>query len=151
MPPDANFWWARTEWHFPEEGFSAETKPSGLDFFAFASAGGGDLRIGSFGAVATFGLQPDRLPHSPSGRWRSAPHVELFGKLFGRTVDADIFTGDTWSKCRMIRRQTVLQRVFGGARVLNERIEPQKLISRRTPTGPSGSMCRASNRCRSRS
>jgi hypothetical protein len=73
----------------------------------------GDLHIDSFGAVALFELQADRIPMSLSHRWLSTPYVELFGGLFGYTGDDDILTGDLWSKCWMHRDQQLYQFGFG--------------------------------------
>lgn len=105
---DNSFWWARTDWFNPGD-FRADFRSDGLHFTRGITHHSGSLRIDRFGMVAAFELQPARIPHSASRRWRSTPYVELFGGVLGRTGDNDITTGDLWSKCWMFRRQTLLQ------------------------------------------
>lgn len=121
---DPTFWWARTEWWHsnrnpaePDEdssaSFRADLRKDGLHFFGGVTTHDGDLYKDVFGAVAVFELQPERIPQSSAGLWRSTPHVELFGTLLGYTGDDDIFTGDLWSKCWMHRSQQIFQWGFG--------------------------------------
>src|SRR4028119_354990 len=92
-PTDPTFWWARTDWWLTG-GIGANAREDGLHFAGGVSRHNGDLHTESFGAVALFELQAQRIPMSLSGLWRSTPHVELFGGLLGRTGDPDIFRGD---------------------------------------------------------
>jgi hypothetical protein len=109
---DHSFWWAQTDWFNPGD-FSADFRADGLHFTRGITHHSGSLRIDRFGMVARFELQANRIPHSGIRRWRSTPHVELFGAILGKTGDNDITTGDLWSKCWMFRRQTLLQFGFG--------------------------------------
>jgi len=111
-PTDPTFWWARTDWWGPDH-VSAGMSSEGLNFTGGVTTHDGDLHYASFGAVALFELQADRIPMSLSRRWLSTPHVELFGGLLGYTGDSDIFTGDLWSKCWMHRDQQLFQWGFG--------------------------------------
>jgi hypothetical protein len=111
-PTDPTFWWARTDWWFPEH-VSAGMDSEGLKFDGGVTTHDGDLHFASFGAVALFELQADRIPMSLSRRWLSTPHVELFGGLLGHTGDNDIFTGDLWSKCWLHCDQQLFQWGFG--------------------------------------
>ena len=130
-PTDHSFWWAETEWAHPGD-FTSDFRDDGLHFGAGISHHSGDLRIDRFGAWATFEVQPERIPHSSIGRWRSTPHVELFGGVRGYSGTEDIFTGDLWSKCWMYRRQRLFQRGIGPTGpepiVRGEREEWQTLI-----------------------
>ena len=111
-PVDPSFWWARTDPFHP--GFyRSEFRADGLHFIGKFTYDDGDLFGFSLGATAMFGIDWERLPHSPSGRWRSAPHVELFGGLLGWTGPYDLFDGDSWCKVWLHRRQTVFQWGFG--------------------------------------
>jgi len=130
-PTDHSFWWAETRWFVPPS-VRPEWRSDGLHFFGGPTHHSGDLFNTNFGAVSFFELQPERIPHSPSGRRVSAPHVELFGGLLGYTGDDDITTGDLWAKCWMHRRQTLLQFHFGPTGpvpvVVGEAREHQSLI-----------------------
>lgn len=107
---DPTFWWARTDWWHPDH-FSAGTNNNGLQFNGGVSTHDGDLHNDSFGAVALFELQADRIPTSLSGRWISTPHVELFGGLLAHT--ANYIFEDAWSKCWLHRDQQIFQWGFG--------------------------------------
>jgi hypothetical protein len=113
-PPDPNFWYYRTDWYHPSEFTPRWVDGEGLHFTGMITHHSGDLRWGTFGAVAQFELQPNRIPPSATGRWRSSPHVELFGAVSGYTGDDDISTGDLWAKCSMHLRQTLMQPTLGG-------------------------------------
>lgn len=130
-PLDPTFWWAKTGWT-TTRGVTAGHFDDGLHFTGGPTSHDGDLQFYSFGAAADFGLSHERIPFSGIGRWRSTPHVELFGGLVGRTGDDDIFTGDLWSKCWMHRTQRIFQLIFGDSgpveRVLGESHETETLI-----------------------
>jgi len=111
-PTDPTFWWARTDWWQPDH-MSSFMSNEGLAFTGGVTTHDGDLHYASFGAVALFELQADRIPMSLARRWLSTPHVELFGGLLGYTGDSDIFTGGLWSKCWMHRDQQLFQWGFG--------------------------------------
>ncbi len=66
----------------------------------------------TFGYKAWYELTPERIKLSGNGKWRSAPEVLIDGTLFGSTNAPDLLSGDRWSKCWMIRRQTAFQNVF---------------------------------------
>lgn len=107
---DPTFWWARTDWWHPGH-FSAALDNDGLKFSGGVTTHDGDLHNDSFGAVALFELQADRIPMSFSGRWISTPHVELFGGLVAHT--ANYVFEDAWSKCWLHRDQQIFQWGFG--------------------------------------
>jgi hypothetical protein len=109
---DHDFWLAESQWWHPGD-WTADLRADGLHFTGHLTHDSGDLRFANFGSVSFFELQPERIPPSASGRWRSAPHIELFGGMIGQTTDGDIFTGDQWSKCWLYLRQTLLQFHFG--------------------------------------
>ena len=140
---DPTFWWARTDWWSsdrtpvePDEGsaahFSVGMGNDGLKFTGGVTTHDGDLYKDSFGAVALFELQPERIPQSPSHRWRSTPHVEIIGGLLGYTGDDDISTGDLWSKCWMHLDHQIYQVGFGqdgpGTIVLGQAHQSNTLI-----------------------
>jgi hypothetical protein len=131
-PSDPSFWWARTDWSLPNF-YRADLRSDGLHFTGKFTYDANPLFGFSFGATASFGIDSDRLPFSPSGRWRSAPHVELFGGLLGWTGPYDIFDGDSWCKVWMVRRQTVFQWAFGPSGPVlvkrGEAIEAPQLIN----------------------
>jgi hypothetical protein len=140
MPPpppaakDTTFWWAETDGSVSDSSlFTANFDENGvLHFGGGVGTFGGDLHMFSFGAVAIFELQWDRIPPSPSGWWRSAPFVELFGSITGRTDSGSGFLNltDSWSKCSMFRRQTIRQfnKFLGTEVTLGHREEEEKLI-----------------------
>jgi hypothetical protein len=93
----------------------------------------GDFKTANLNVVATFELQPNRIPHSSTGLWCSSPNVELYGSALGATSAGGIFSGgDSWSKLFMHRRQTILQFLPGGnfpiIIVIAERKEEEALI-----------------------
>ena len=130
-PLDHSFWWASTRWHVTP-GQSASFTDKGLHFVGGPSSHSTSLESFEFGALARFELHALRIPVSPSGHFRSTPHIELFGSLLGRTADYDLVQGDSWSKCWMFRRQRVLQLAFGPTgpvdHILGEASEFQTLI-----------------------
>ena len=109
---DSSFWASHWEW-FGTPPFTGEVQPDGLHFRGKKTSDSGSLQFLNYGVRSWYGIDADRIPQSSTGRWRSAPHVELFGDLLAWTDDYDIFTGDSWSKCWMIRRQTLVQNLFG--------------------------------------
>lgn len=109
-----DFWLANSQWWHPGDAdWRAEPREDGLHFTGHLTHDSGDLRFANFGSVSFFELQPERIPASGSGLWRSAPHVELFGGLVGQTINGGFFSGDQWSKCWLSLRQTILQFGFG--------------------------------------
>lgn len=122
--PDPSFWWAETSWSTttrkpdePDEDSSstlrADFRDDGLHFFGSVTTHDGDLYHDHFGFVALFELQPNRIPQSASNQWRSAPHVELFGRIIGHAGSEDLISGDQWAKCWMHRDQQIFQWGFG--------------------------------------
>jgi hypothetical protein len=112
-PVDHSFWWARTEAHvapmtqavFRDDGlhFSGGPKVNTYD---------GEMHT-SFGAVASFALQPERFPMSSSGVFLSSPHVELFGGIVAFAPDWDLIQGDGIASADLFLRQTIFQLRFG--------------------------------------
>lgn len=128
---DPSFWYARANW-FGDSPFTGSFAADGLSFRGMKNHNSGNLIKLRFGYTAAFELHANRVPHSPSGRWRSAPHIEIFGRLIGSSQDSFGF-GDDWCKCWMSRRQTAFQFVFAppGAsnrRIIGERIEHQTIF-----------------------
>lgn len=86
-----------------EDPFSVSLVPGdGFHFRGFWEHHSGSFHTRTLGVLLKYSLSQDRIPASPSGRWRSAPHVDLFGTVFGETLGSDlppIQLGDHWSKC----------------------------------------------------
>jgi hypothetical protein len=122
-PADHDFWWASTTPFLPDAGamsswgtvlpFKADFQADGLHISGKVTSHSGSLHSFSFGAVFLFGIDYERLPHSASNRWRSAPWAEAFGLVEGWTNVPHFPDGDFWSKTWMHRRQTLLQFGFG--------------------------------------
>jgi hypothetical protein len=108
-PTDPSFWWARTQ-AWSTSGHTIQSLSDGLHF-----TGGPKLdkwnveRHESFGAIATFALQFDRIPPAPFGRWISSPFVELFGGVVVFAPDWDPLQGNGMASCDMYLRQTLYQ------------------------------------------
>ena len=140
-PPDGEFWWADTFWHFPG-GMNASWLTDGLHFFGRLDYNADPLLKRDIGAVARFGLEASRRPQSFSGRYLSAPFVELSGNVYGWTkFAAGLFgTDDVWCKCWLNLRQTALQFTPGQPTILASRTDVQTLIFEehelRYPTRP---------------
>jgi len=108
-PTDPSFWWAQTRPRLAPMQTS-EFRDDGLHFHGGPKvAGHNDEMHTSFGAIAMFGLAPERLPSSPSGRWLSSPMVELFGGVVAFAPDWDLLQGDGISSCDLVLRQTLYQ------------------------------------------
>lgn len=105
---DPSFWAA--DWNmFSTAPFTGEGQADGLHFRGKKTYDGGDLIFLSFGEKTRYELQANRIPRPDRPSWRSGPHVELFGELLAWTDTQGIFDGDRWSKCWMIRKQTLYQ------------------------------------------
>jgi hypothetical protein len=126
-PVDHSFWSATFSTGGDGE-FQRTFFADGLHFTGGITHHSGNLRHAEFWASGTYVVSAARIPPSPSGRWRSSPHIELFGAVRGYTGDSDIFSGDLWSKCWMHRKQTLLQSGFGLVRTIAQREETQTLI-----------------------
>jgi hypothetical protein len=107
QPVDNSYWWAFTNWHLGSKT-QAVFRDDGLHFWAGPNIHGGEMHT-SFGAVATFALQPERFPGSPSGMFRSSPHVELTGGVVAYAPDYDILQGNGIAECKLFLRQTIFQ------------------------------------------
>jgi hypothetical protein len=119
-PPDGWFWWAQTQPTGNDPRIKTEFLSDGLHFFGVIDYDADPTLHRFVGAIATFELHATRRPPSPSGRWRSAPFVELFGQIRGFT-GVKIFPiamDDKWCKCYLNLRQTAFQLTSGGAKVL---------------------------------
>ena len=128
---DPTFWYAHGQW-FANSPYSVSAESDGLVCSGMYNHNSGDLIKLSFGWTLAYELQAERVPPSASGRWRSAPHVEIFGRLNGSSQDS-FGWGDDWCKCWMVRRQTAFQFVFAppGAdnrRIIGERVDAQQIF-----------------------
>jgi len=112
-PVDNSFWWAETQPFINCAGVANFVDEGTLRFITGLAVIPGDSKLGSFGAVAYFSLQPERFPTSPSGVLSSAPHAELFGGIVLNTADGDLWNGDSKAQCALFLRQTILQWDFG--------------------------------------
>ncbi len=111
-PVDTTFWFASytTSCTSP---YGVSEQADGLHYTGKKTSDSGSLQFFHYGVKSLYSISHDRIPPSSTGRWVSAPHVELFGRLGGYTGDSGVFDGDYWSKCWMIRRQTLVQNAFG--------------------------------------
>lgn len=109
-PVDHTMWWAHTNW-FTAGGIQASFQTDGLHFFGEVDYDSDPLFPFGVGAWATFELQPERRPASASGRYYSAPYVELFGAITGwaNLQNCPWACDDKWSKCWMFLRQSAIQ------------------------------------------
>lgn len=112
-PTDHSFWWAQTSAHVAPST-RAEFRNDGLHFWGGPKVNDYDGRMHtSLGAVASFTLQPDRFPVSPSGMFRSAPNVELLGGVLAYAPNWDLIQGDGVAECKLFLRQSIFQFTFG--------------------------------------
>jgi len=112
-PTDHSFWWAETKSH-GAVGTQSAFRDDGLHFWAGPKVNDWDGEMHtSLGAVASFTLQPDRFPTSPSGLFRSSPHMELFGGVVASAPDYDLLQGNGIAECKLFLRQTIFQFGFG--------------------------------------
>ena len=111
-PVDHSFWWAQTQ-PFVAPATRAEFREDGLHFFGGPKVNDYDGEMHtSFGAVASFALQPERFPTSPSGKFLSSPHVELFGGIEAYAPNWDLIQGNGIAECKLFLRQTIFQLTF---------------------------------------
>lgn len=110
-PPDGWFWWGHTDAGWTASGLSGQFESDGLHFFGNIDYDGDPLVNHHIGATATFELGVSRRPPSANGRWRSTPHIELFGQITGFTgfYDSLWAADDKWCKVKLYLRQTALQ------------------------------------------
>jgi hypothetical protein len=112
-PTDHSFWWAETNAHVAPST-RAEFRDDGLHFWGGPKVNDYDGRMHtSLGAVAHFILQPNRFPSSPSGMFRSSPHIELFGGVVAYAPNFDLIQGEGVAECKLFLRQSVFQLTFG--------------------------------------
>lgn len=112
-PVDHSFWWARTQNHVAPD-MRADFRDDGLHFWGGPKVNNYDGEMHtSFGAVASFALQPERFPTSASGQFLSSPHVELFGGIVAYAPDWDLIQGNGIASCDLFLRQTIFQWGFG--------------------------------------
>ncbi|WP_139280376.1 hypothetical protein [Rhodococcus tukisamuensis] len=128
---DNVMWWARTNW-FWAGGIQADDQSDGLHFYGHRDYSGDNLISFSVGSWATFELQPERRGPSASGRYYSAPYVELFGNVYGwaNLQHCPWACDDKWSKCRLFLRQAAIQFVddIGTWRLCGENTSSRQLI-----------------------
>lgn len=126
---DPNFWWAQTA-PFGPSFLRADFLSDGLHFSGRFTYDANPLFGFSIGSTSRFAIEQERLPASAAGRWRSAPLVEMFGRILGWTSGYDLFGGDSWCKVKLFKRQTVFQVGFGpsGGGMINRR-DNAELIS----------------------
>ena len=130
-PVDHTMWWAHTNW-FTAGGIQASFQTDGLHFFGEVDYDSDPLFSFGLGAWATFELQPERRPASASGRYYSAPYVELFGAITGwaNLQSCPWVCDDKWSKCWLFLRQSAIQFVddHGTWQLCGENTEWRQLI-----------------------
>lgn len=128
-PVDHNFWYADIEYL---GGFRAESTESGIVFTGTATlpadASTWTLVKTGFGARIRYGLDPERIPESASGRWISAPFADLRGGLWGVTGTPDITTPDLVARCWMHLTQEIFQFTLGGELPLAKKSLPLPII-----------------------
>ena len=108
-PVDHSFWWAQTQPSLAPS-MTADFRNDGLHFWGGPKVNDYDGEMHtSFGAVASFALQPARFPTSASGLFLSSPHVELFGGIVAFAPDWDLIQGDGIASCELFLRQTIFQ------------------------------------------
>ena len=108
-PVDHSFWWATTQPHLAPST-RAGFRDDGLHFWGGPKVNNYDGEMHtSFGAVASFALQPRRFATSPSGVFLSSPHVELFGGVVAHAPDWDVLQGNGIAECELYLRQTIFQ------------------------------------------
>jgi hypothetical protein len=112
-PTDHSFWWAQTSPFITMGMAPAAFVDEGLRFVGGPVVGHDDEINASFGAVASFALQPDRFPTTPSGFLSSGPYVELFGGVVAFSNSWDPFEGNSYAECKLFLRQTIFQWGFG--------------------------------------
>jgi hypothetical protein len=132
---DHFFWWAHSD-AFAERGLGVQFLNDGLHIFGNVSYDGDDLIQFSAGAFATFELQPNRRPASPSGRFNSEPTIDVFGTIDGWTGFYDWFwaADDKWCKCRLLLRQNAFQMSLGQVGELGDRTEVHTFINEENET-----------------
>ncbi|WP_162603023.1 hypothetical protein, partial [Streptomyces sp. CS081A] len=111
-PLDPSFWWAFSTANPQTPPFTFTTEEDGIHFKGKKTYDGASMISLTFGATARFELHANRIPPSPIGVWRSDPHVFLKGKFTGYVGSGDLLSGDRWSRCWMVKRQTLFQFVF---------------------------------------
>ncbi|MCB1354426.1 MAG: hypothetical protein KDK03_16980 [Rhodobacteraceae bacterium] len=112
-PTDHSFWWAETHASVAPD-MRADFRAEGLHFLGGPKVDDFDGEMHAhFGAVARFALQPERMPVSPSGWYRSLPHVELSGGIVAFAPDWDLLQGNGIASCNLVLRQTLFQWKFG--------------------------------------
>ncbi len=112
-PVDHSFWWAQTQPHVAPDT-RADFRDDGLHFWGGPKVNNYDGEMHtSFGMVASFALQPERFPTSPSGVFLSSPHVELFGGIVAYAPNWDLIQGNGIASCDLFLRQTIFQLRFG--------------------------------------
>ncbi len=106
----ADFWFYEIN-AIPGGGIGVQSMTDGLHLFGRINYDRDQLFMFHCGAEATFELQPNRRPPSPTGRYNSSPHVELFGDISGWTNSkiCPFECDDKWCKCTLTLRQTALQ------------------------------------------
>lgn len=112
-PVDHSFWWAQTQPYLAPD-MQCDFRDDGLHFWGGPKVNDYDGEMHtSFGAVASFALQPSRFPTSPAGVLLSSPHVELYGGVVAYAPDWDLIQGDGIASCQLYLRQTIFQWGFG--------------------------------------
>lgn len=150
QPSDHSFWWAFS-WGLHPFGMSASFEDDGLHFGgAVQVKTSGEIRT-SFGVVACFELQPNRMrPPGPNGQFLSSPQVELSGTLASYTPSWPydpfvtpsraasglwpVFLERSFVSCDLVLKQTVYQWGFGGTgrRIVAEAYVSESLIHERS-------------------
>jgi hypothetical protein len=125
-PVDHSFWWARTQPHVAPDT-RADFRDDGLHFWGGPKINDydGDMHA-SFGAVASFALNPARFPTSSSGLFLSSPLIELFGGIVAFAPGWDCVQGDGIASCNLFLRQTIFQQEFSAIGAVTRTIAEAK-------------------------
>jgi hypothetical protein len=123
------FGWVHTECHAtPPLGCQAMS--DGTHMFGHSHWGGDNLAWAVVGAIDHWVLPPERIPESRTGRFRSAPHADLFGRISGWTnyYHPIWAPDDKWCKVDLILRHSVWQLIGTRWLMCGERIDPPRRL-----------------------
>jgi hypothetical protein len=111
-------------------GLAAQLLSDGVHLFGKVSWEGDDLLQISCGATSHYVLTPERIPDSPTNRYRSSPPAEFFGRVLGLAgpYHPILAADDKWCNCFRVLRQTIWQLIGGTWRMLGERFHHETLI-----------------------
>ncbi len=127
--PIGEFGWVSNEVH-ATLGLGAQALSDGVHMHGHVHWGGDNLAHAVVGAIDHYVLPPERIPLAPTGRFRSAPPAELFGRISGWTGNYHPIwaADDKWCKIDLVLRHSVWQFIGGTWRMCAERIEPPRRL-----------------------